>query len=556
MNKKFTLTLIIAIVLVSVIAFSACGLTAVAEDGTAGNDAWAESEAGYPYPSLTKTSPGFSGYTPASEMILADGETLTPITDEMMENPWLVYSTMRENQGKVTGYAQVSNTLSNIRIKLTTDLIAILVPADTDTFDNPIAQYASWMTSQDGKGNNYTQTISQMDHLLPGMDGIVGIFGVWKKSANVNGVNYSQEGDKSSRKFDATAPAGVTASWVGDYKISEDEVTYNFESFDLTKRITANEETENYRVFTGDNDKLKTNVSDFRDSNRNDKNASNWDNEGNRVIVVQYKGSDGSWSDDYWYVWDTQEGNTEGRYVGFDYDRWCTALPSRGDGISNYLVNEETFDNVNSTITKETDEAGNTYYVLDVKLKATDNYSWDLITSGEFGALQGGIIDFLGFSAVDSEFSKDLTLRYEIWDTGVIRRAIKIYTVESVEGAENNHDMQIAITALSKEKPTYAYGSATNNQIQEYAYGGSVVDVAGDAMFGFAKGGLPLFTRIGIGVGVGAAVLIVLIVTLVVLAKKGVIGKKKKNKKAAEGPAEEVVEDNGTDSTENTENKE
>ena len=248
-------------------------------------------------------------------------------------------------------------------------------------------------------------------------------------------------------------------------------------------------------------------------------------------------------------MWDDQEGNTDGSYVGFDYDRWYTALPNRGDGISNYLVNEETFDKINSTVTKETVD-GHTYYVLDVKLQATDNYSWDLITSGEFASLQGGIIDFLGFSKVDSLFSKDLTLRYEIWDTGVIRRAIKIYTVESAEGAEESHDRQIAVTALSKDNPTYAWGHATNNQIQEYAYGGEVLNISGDnAMYAFATGGLPLFTRIGIGVGVGAAVLIVLIVTLVVLAKKGVIGKKKNKKAAAEGPAEDagVSEGDGAD---------
>ena len=460
MNKKFTLTLIIAVALVSVIAFSACGFTAVAE----GTDAWASSSTKYPYPSESITSPGFSGYTAVSDMILEDGETLTPITEEMMGNPWLLYQTMRENQGKVSGYAQVTNTLSNIGIKLTTDLIPVLITAGRDTFDDPIAQYASWMTAQDGNGNTYSQTVSQMDHLLPGMDSIVGIFGVWEKSANVDGVSYSQQGDKSSRDFNETAPAGVTASWLGDPSVSEGGgVTYDTSAFDYNTRIKANKTTDTYKVFTGDAEEL----GNYRDSKKNEKNASNWDEEGNRVIKVQFKGSDGSWGYDTWLVWDDQEGNTDGSYVGFDYDRWYTALPSRGDGISNYLVNEETFDKTNSTVTKETVD-GHTYYVLDVKLQATDNYSWDLITSGEFASLQGGIIDFLGFSKVDSLFSKDLTLRYEIWDTGVIRRAIKIYTVESAEGAEESHDRQIAVTALSKDNPTYAWGHATNNQIQEH----------------------------------------------------------------------------------------
>lgn len=534
MNKKFTLTLIIAVALVSVIAFSACGFTAVAE-GT--GDAWASSDK-YPYPNQSTTSPGFSGYTAASDMILKDGETLTPITDEMMGNPWLLYQTMRENQDKVSGYAQVTNTLSNIGIKLTTDLVPILITAGKDTFSDPIAQYASWMTADDGKDNSYSQTISQMDRLLPGMDSIAKNFGVWEKSATIDGKNYSQAGNPGTRSFGNEYPAGVTAQWKGDPVVSEGGgVTYDTSAFDYdpAKPITQNVTTDTYRVFTGNSEEL----GEYRDSNKNEKNASNWDTNGNnRVIKVQFMGSDGNWGYDTWLVWDDQEGNTDGSYVGFDYDRWYTALPNRGDGISNYLVNEETFA-PSSTVTKETVD-GHTYYVLDVKLQATDNYSWDLITSGEFASLQGGIIDFLGFSKVDSVFSEDLTLRYEIWDTGVIRRAIKIYTVESADGAEESYDRQIAITALSKDNPTYAYGHATNNQIQEYAYGGDVLDISGSSMYTFGKGALDKWVAVGIGVGVGAAVLIVLIVTLVVLAKKGVIGKKKNKKAAAEGPAEDA----------------
>lgn len=543
MNKKFTLTLIIAVALVSVIAFSACGFTAVAE-GT--GDAWASSDKKYPYPNESTTSPGFSGYTAASDMVLEEGETLTPITDEIASDKWLLYQTMRENQGKVRGYAQVTNTLSNIGIKLTTDLVPIFITAGKDTFSDPIAQYASWMTANDGNGNSYSQTISQMDRLLPGMDSIAKNFGVWEKSATIDGKNYSQAGNPGTRSFGNEYPAGVTAQWKGDPVVSEGGgVTYDTSAFNYNAPITENVTTDTYRVFTGDSEEL----GNYRDSKKGEKNASNWDEDGkNRVIKVQFMGSDGNWGYDTWLVWDDQEGNTDGSYVGFDYDRWYTALPSRGDGISNYLVNEETFDKINSTVTKETVD-GHTYYVLDVKLQATDNYSWDLITSGEFASLQGGIIDFLGFSKVDSLFSKNLTLRYEIWDTGVIRRAIKIYTVESAEGAEESYDRQIAITALNKNNPTFAYGHATNNQIQEYAYGGDVLDISGSSMYTFGKGALDKWVAVGIGVGVGAAVLIVLIVTLVVLAKKGVIGKKKNKKAAAEGPAEDagVSEGDGAD---------
>ena len=540
MNKKFTLTLIIAVALVSVIAFSACGFTAVAE----GTDAWASSDK-YPYPNQSTTSPGFSSYTAASDMILKDGATLTAITDEIASDPWLLYQTMRENQDKVSGYAQVTNTLSNIGIRLTTDLVPVFITAGKDTFSDPIAQYASWMTANDGNGNSYSQTISQMDRLLPGMDGIAKNFGVWEKSATIDGKNYSQTGNPGTRSFGNEYPAGVTAQWVGDPDVSEGGgVTYDTSAFNYNAPITENVTTDTYRVFTGDSEEL----GNYRDSKKGEKNASNWDEDGkNRVIKVQFMGSDGNWGYDTWLVWDDQEGNTDGSYVGFDYDRWYTALPNRGDGISNYLVNEETFA-PSSSVTKETVD-GHTYYVLDVKLQATDKYSWDLITSGEFASLQGGIIDFLGFSKVDSLFSKDLTLRYEIWDTGVIRRAIKIYTVESADGAEESYDRQIAITALSKDNPTYAYGHATNNQIQEYAYGGDVLDISDSSMYTFGKGALDKWVAVGIGVGVGAAVLIVLIVTLVVLAKKGVIGKKKNKKAAAEGPAEDagVSEGDGAD---------
>ena len=537
MNKKFTLTLIIAVALVSVIAFSACGFTAVAE-----GSAWDDME--YPYPKASVTSPGFSGYTAASDMILEEGETLTPIKDNIASDPWLLYQTMRENQGKVSGYAQVTNTVSQIEITLTEALIVI--GQGTSTVGDPITQYASWMTANDGNGNSYSQTVSQMDRLLPGLNSIASMFGVWEKSATIDGVNYWQEGDKASRKFDETAPAGVSANWIGDVKVSEGGVTYDTSGFDYNKRVTENVTADTYRVYAGSASEL----GEYATPNSNGKNASNWDEVGNRVIKVQFMGSDGNWGYDTWLVWDDQEGNIEARYVGFDRDRWYTALPSRGDGISNYLVNEETFDKVNSSVSTQTVD-GHTLYVLDVKLQETENYSWDLITSGEFGSLQGGIVDFVGFSAVDSLFSKDLTLTYEIWDTGVIRRVIKQYSVESVEGAAEDKSMQIDVLNGSSK----AYGSATNSQIQEYAYAGSVVEISGsNAMYAFAAGGLGLFERIGVGVGVGAAVLIVLIVTLVVLAKKGVIGKKKNKKAAAEGPAEDAGASEGDGADEESKN--
>ena len=206
-----------------------------------------------------------------------------------------------------------------------------------------------------------------------------------------------------------------------------------------------------------------------------------------------------------------------------------------------------------STQVKDEDGKQHTLYILEVKL--TDAvYPWKLITSGELGSLQGSIVEFVAFDTGHYNFSKDLTLRYEVWDTGVIRRVIRQYTImtEDQKGDSPFEEQILVLGSLT------AYGQATNNQIQEFAYGGSAVDLTSDSTsYAFTQGiMLGKWERVGLGVGLGAAVLIVLIVTLVVLAKKGVIGKKKKNKKAAEGPAEEVVEDNGTDSTENTENKE
>ncbi len=521
MNKKFTLTLILAVVLISVIAFSACGFTALAAE---------EDWEGYDYPSDSKTSPGFSGYTPADQIILNDGETLTPINGEM--DAWTMYDTMRSNQSKVKGYAQVTNTVSKIRITLTKMLI--IIGAGTSTNDSPITQYASYMTARDGNGNTYEQTISQMDQLLPGLNAIAENFGVWKKSAYIKDTDttYSQTGDFGSRTFDATAPAGVTAEWIGNPDESEGSgVTYDTSGFDRTKRVTASDTKDTYRVFAGSDAELGK----YATQNKNGKNASNWDEVGNKVIKVQFKGSDGNWGYDTWYVWDDQEGITDGEYISFEHDRWYTALPKRGDGLSNYIVNRETFSD-ESDFEKKTDEAGNTYYVLNVVLKPTEKYSWELITSGEFAALQGGIIDFVGFSKVDSVFLDEVTLTYEIWETGVLRRALRQYSIASVDDAKTSQDKQIAILGID-EPTSYAYGSATNTQIQEYAYGGDVLNITDATMYQFAAGGLNKFARIGIGVGVGAAVLIALIVTLVVLAKKGVIGKKK-NKAAAETAGE------------------
>ena len=195
------------------------------------------------------------------------------------------------------------------------------------------------------------------------------------------------------------------------------------------------------------------------------------------------------------------------------------------------MVTDDTFDMSKSQITAEEID-GHTYYVIDVVL--TDAVvDWDIITGGELGSLQGSIIDFVAFDTEHGGFQRELTLRYEVWDTGVIRRAIRTYSIatDDQDGSGSTDEQILALGAAT------AYGSATNNQIQEFAYTGDTLDLS-SPMYGFEKGALlDKLGVIGVCVGVGAAVLIALIVTLVVLAKKGIIGKKK-NKKAAETAGE------------------
>lgn len=584
MNKKFTLTLIIAIVLVSVIAFSACGLTAVAEDGIS---IWDDSKNGYgeyPYPKLEtdKVSPGFSGYTEADQIMMKEGTELIPVNGKM--SAWEMYQTIAANYSNIARMAQITTTASSIEVHVTTagGLFGALANMDLS-----VQQYASWLSANDGQGSNYTQTISQMKQLgIPALDflDIPSNFGAWTKSAYFadENANYSQTGDEGSLAFDATAPGGITATWKGTPEPTPPSTVSYEESmshFDIYTRLFDNTdgkdddyfENDYYRVYFDGNDELGAYDNDTKEDDKDYvPNKYNDDKDGhNKVILVEFMGTDGEWGNRTFYVWDdyTDEDGVShvgedftAHYTTFDYDQYYRALPNRGDAVSNYLVNEKTIDKTGSKVTstqvKDEDGQQHTLYILEVKL--TDAvYPWKLITSGELGSLQGSIINFVQFDTGYYTFSKDLTLRYEVWDTGVIRRVIRQYSIET---DPNSSQLASAnqILILPGLADARAYGKATNNQIQEFAYGGSAVDLTSDSTsYAFTQGiMLGKWERVGLGVGLGAAVLIVLIVTLVVLAKKGVIGKKKKNKKAAEGPAEEVVEDNGTDSTENTENKE
>ena len=438
---------------------------------------------------------------------------------------------MRENQKNVIEKAQVTTTASQIDVQVTgaTGVLSIAKGKHLD-----IVQYASWMKADMEDGSYYDQTISQMDQIgISYLESLTSLFGAWsKKSYDAETrMNSSQTGGKGSMAPDETAPAGITALWMGTPSTwNSSEVTYNESQakFDKTDRVTGHTETDDYIIYAGDDEKL----GDYRSS----KNSKNNDSLGNKVIYVEFKGSDGNFGAGTWYVWDEycwdyDQNKFVPQYVGFDRDRHFKALPSRGDGISNYMVTEDTFDMDKSKITAEEID-GHTYYVIDVVL--TDAVvDWDIITGGELGSLQGSIIDFVAFDTEHGGFQRELTLRYEVWDTGVIRRAIRTYSIatDDQDGSGPTDQQILALGAAT------AYGSATNNQIQEFAYTGDTLDLS-SPMYGFEKGALlDKLGVIGVCVGVGAAVLIALIVTLVVLAKKGIIGKKK-NKKAAETAGE------------------
>lgn len=544
MNRK-TLTYVFAVMLIVACICGVFGFAACVEDEVPeGANAWERLDAKpdlYPeYPRLEAdaTTPNFSGYVSAGDIVVSDGYTLKPITGDM--DAWTAYQTMRENQKNVKQRAQVTNTVSNISVHVTGGL---LKGKDLD-----ITQYASWMDVDAKDGSTYEQTISQMDKLgVAAIDNmnIQENFGVWKKSAYISSTNtqYSQKGDNGSMQPDETAPAGITATWLDQPSKDEVNNTVSYAEsqakFDKTVRVTSNVDNADYKVYTGDDEKLG--------AYRSSENSKNNDSLGNKVIYVEFKGSDGNFGAGTFYVWDENcwdydQNKYVPQYVGFDRDRHYKALPSRGDGISNYMVTDDTFDMTKSKITpKEID--GHTYYVIDVVL--TDAVvDWDILTGGELGSLQGSIIDFVAFDTDHGGFQRELTLRYEVWDTGVIRRAIRTYSIATDEAVnEDKPSDEVKNYQISAILGLTAYGSATNNQIQEFAYSGDAVSVANadgtlTDLYNFERGAaLSKMEKIGVGVGCGAAVLIALIVTLVVLAKKGIIGKKK-NKKAAETAGE------------------
>ena len=412
---------------------------------------------------------GFDMYIPAEEIILHEGERLTPVTDAIASDPLALYEVVRENQRKVSGYAQVTTTASQISVHVTSaqGVFSIANGRDLD-----IVQYASWMRAE-ANGSYYDQTISQMDKIgISFLESLTSLFGVWSKSSyNAATDIYSyQEGDMGSMTSDKNAPAGITATWLGTPETwHSSEVTYNESQakFDKTVRVTSNVDGADYKVYTGDDEKL----GEFRSSI----NSKNLDDEGNKVIYVEFRGSDGNFGAGSWYVWDDQEGTADGRYVGFVRDRHFKALPERGDGISNFIVNEDTLDMRGSSVEKRADEDGNVYYVLDIKLRENleKGYSWELITSGELANLQGGIIDFVAFDTEHGGFQPELTLRYEIWDTGVIKRVVRNFSIatDDQDGSGPTAEQAFILGAVT------AYGGATFDMTTDYAYGGATLNL-------------------------------------------------------------------------------
>ena len=412
---------------------------------------------------------GFDMYIPAEEMILYEGERLTPVTDAIASDPLALYEVVRENRSKVSGYAQVTTTAARIDIQIT-EASGIFSIVNKKNFD--VVVNASWMSAK-ANGSYYNQNISQMGQIgVPALESLTSMFGVWSKSSyNAATDIYSyQAGDKGSMTSDDNAPAGITANWLGTPETwHSSDIVYDesVAKFDRTVRVTENTETADYIVYTGDDEKL----GEFRSS----RNSKNLDDEGNKVIYVEFRGSDGNFGAGSWYVWDDYEGTADGRYVGFVRDRHYKALPERGDGISNFIVNEDTLDMRGSNVEKRVNEDGNVYYVLDIKLRENleKGYSWELITSGELANLQGGIIDFVAFDTEHAGIQPELTLRYEIWDTGVIKRVVRNLSIATDDqDGSGPTDEQARILGSAT-----AYGGATFEMTTDYAYGGATLNL-------------------------------------------------------------------------------
>lgn len=325
-----------------------------------------------------------------------------------------------------------------------------------------------------------------------------------------------QKGRAGSRRYDESEIGGITCTWIeGTEEIKDGAVNFDSSVFDLNVRVKEDVETEEYKV-------------DVAPSPYD--NALNEDEEGNTVIKVNFKTDDGGWSYDFWYMWDDLNNTEPGKYVYFVGDRNNKAWPARSDTVSSYVINEQTFDSENSKVTESVVD-GKKLYTLEVALKESGPYTWDLITSGEMKSLQDGTKGFVDFAMGYATIRRDVTLKYEIWENGTLRRIIRQYTMDI--GSEGGDDRGPDKTSVLGGKG-YGYGVVTNTVYQEFAYGGKALDFMG---YGIGDGVMPTWKIIVIVVSAVAAVALAATVTVVVLRKKGIIVKK--DKKRPDAPQEQ-----------------
>lgn len=502
--KKFCFVFI-AIALLSIVAFSAVFVTG-------NSSAYAQELIEHnPYPSSSKLSPSFGEY---DKVVYKEGYTAKEITDSM--SPLEVYNAINDNFYNTQYMAQLATTISNIDITTTTPTFGV-VRAGTQL---GVVQVSSLITANDAYGNNYYQAISQMETLgedLDFLDKLAPKFGFWEKRKYVadEKTTYIQSGIGGTKRYDDKYVGGITCNWINRVKeVKDGEADHDSSVFDLKTRIFENIETEDYKVVVGPQPY---------------DNSSNTDELGNLVIKVNFKTKSGGWSYDYLYIWDDVENTAEGKYVYFVGDRNNKALPVRGDAISSYIINEDTFDTQQSKLTKSNID-GHTLYTLDIALKEQGPYTWDLITSGEKKYLQDGTKGFVDFPMEYATIRSDVILKFEVWDNGSIRRIIRQYTMDigSSEGNAKGADKTSIMGGSG-----YGYGVVTNTQYQEFAYDGAPVDFLGDS-YTIGDGVTDPMIIFAIVGSIVLVLIIVLIVVLVVLKKKGIICKNKKHKSKKE----------------------
>ncbi len=484
--KKTTVSLLVMLLLVLAVSIS------VFANGTI---ALAQVMVEYdPYPSLDTPSPSFGEY---DSVTYKDGYTPVAITDGMTALE--VYQAANQNFSNTQYMAKLETTISNINITTTTNTF-LIIPAGTQL---GVVQVSSLITANDAYGNNYYQAISQMETLgedLKALDRFTPSFGFWEKRKYVaeDKTTYIQSGISGSKRYDDNYVGGITCDWINRVKeVKDGDTDHDISVFDMTQRVFEDTETEQYKVDVapGGFDK-----------------PSNTDELGNLVIKVNFKTTDGGWSGDYWYMWDDVGGTQPGKYTYFVEDRNQKAWPARGDSISNFLINEDTFDAQNSSVSKSTVN-GKTLYTLDVVLREQGPYTWELISSGEKKYLQDSTKGFVDFPMEYAELRSDVILKFEIWDNGSIRRILRQYTMDlgSSEGNSKGADKTSILGGQG-----YGYGYVTNTQYQEYAYDGPPVDFLGDT-YTIGDGKTDPKIIAGIVCGIIGGLLVIAIIVLVVL---------------------------------------